>query len=124
MDCFDIVGHIGYIRRYAPDEDRTLKYSDYSDVLDSILKKVIENGKGIEVNTSGYYYKNLGSPIPDFDIIKRYKELGGQILTIGSDSHEAQFIGHSFKKVLEGLKLIGFNYVTYFEERKPIFVKL
>lgn len=124
LDCFDVVGHIGYIRRYAPDEDRSLKYTDYSDILDSILKKAIDKGKGIEANTSGYYYKDLGTPIPDYDILKRYKELGGQILTIGSDSHRAQFVGNSFGIVLERLKSIGFEYVTYFEKRKPIFVKI
>lgn len=125
MRCFDVVGHIGYVRRYAPDSDKSLRYADYGDILDSILKKVIDKGKGIEVNTSGYYYKDLGTPIPDFDIITRYKELGGEILTIGSDSHKAdQFIGHSFDIVLQRLKNIGFDYVTYFENRKPVFVKI
>ncbi|KKQ32578.1 MAG: Histidinol phosphate phosphatase HisJ family [candidate division TM6 bacterium GW2011_GWF2_37_49] len=124
MDCFDVIGHIGYIRRYAPDEDRSLQFIDYRDVLDMILKKVVDKGKGIEVNTSGYHYKGLGTPIPNFDIIERYKELGGEMLTIGSDSHQARYVGNSFMPVLQRLKSIGFNYVTYFEERKPVFVKI
>lgn len=124
MDCFDVVGHIGYIRRYSPWQDRTLKYSKYSDLIDAILKKVIEKGKGIELNTSGYYNESLLSPIPDFDIVKRYKELGGQILTLGSDSHDAKFIGYSFKPALERLKNVGFNFVTYFQARTPVFVKI
>lgn len=124
LNCFDVVGHIGYIRRYAPDSDRSLRYADYGDILDEILKKTISKGKGIEVNTSGYYNKDLGSPIPDFDVIKRYKQLGGQVLTIGSDSHQAQHVGNSFALVLDKLKAVGFEYVTYFEKRKPIFVKI
>lgn len=124
MDHFDVVGHIGYIRRYAPDSDRALNFADYSDILDTILKKVVEKGKGIEVNTSGYYSKGLASPIPNFDIIERFKALGGEILTIGSDAHQACHVGNSFLHVLQKVKSIGFDYITYFEERKPVFVKI
>lgn len=123
FDDFDVVGHIGYLCRYVTYPDRSLKYADYSDVLDMIFKKVIQNGKGIEVNTAGYFYK-LGCPHPDFDSIKRYKELGGEIITIGSDAHVAGRIGENFELVIKQLSEIGFKHVTYFENRKPVFVKI
>jgi histidinol-phosphatase (PHP family) len=119
---YNVVGHIGYIRRYGNYEDKSLRHLDYSDLLDSILKKVISDGKGIEINTSGY--RSLGTPIPDFDIVKRYRELGGEILTIGSDAHYVDHMALNFKEVQERLKEIGFKYITHFEKRKPVFDKL
>jgi histidinol-phosphatase (PHP family) len=88
-----------------------------------ILKAVIQKGKGIEVNTAGYAY-NLNSPHPGFDILKRYKELGGTILTLGSDAHTPQIIGGKFPFVLQKLVSLGFEHITYFEKRKPIFIKI
>jgi histidinol-phosphatase (PHP family) len=123
FDDFDVVGHIGYLCRYVPYSDKSLKYAEYSDFLDAIFKRVIAKGKGIEVNTAGYFYK-LGFPHPDFDSLKRYKELGGEIITIGSDAHATGNIGQYFRPVLEELLKVGFKYITYFEKRKPAFVKL
>jgi histidinol-phosphatase (PHP family) len=124
FDNFDVVGHIGYIRRYGEYDDRSLRYVDYSDILDAILKKIISGGKGLEINSSGYKHKLLNSPIPDFDIIKRYKELGGEIICTGSDAHSHEHIALKFKYVYERLIDIGFKYTTHFENRKPIFDKL
>jgi histidinol-phosphatase (PHP family) len=120
---FDVVGHIGYICRYSPYEDKLLSYADHQDVIDEILKRVIKDGRGIEINTAGYFYK-LGMPHPDFTILRRYKELGGEIITIGSDAHAAQRIGADFDKACELLRKAGFKHVAYFQSRMPIFVQL
>jgi histidinol-phosphatase (PHP family) len=122
FDNFDVIGHIGYIRRYCNYDDNSLKYDDYCDILDSILKGVIEKGKGIEVNTSGY--RTLGAPIPDLDIIKRYRELGGEIITTGSDAHAPEHIAYNFTEIKKALSDIGFNYIAHFENRKPLFNKI
>jgi len=120
---YDVVGHIGYVRRYGNYNNSDLKYIDYKDILDSILKKVISSGKGIEINSSGYR-QNLGSPIPDFDIVKRYKELGGEIITLGSDSHTPKTISHSFDLIIKKLKDLGFEKIACFEKRDPKFIKI
>lgn len=120
---FDVIGHIGYVRRYGSFDDRSLRYVDYSDLIDSILKKAISIGIGIEANSSGIR-GNLGTPIPDYDIIKRYRELGGDIICIGSDAHYVAHIGHSLKEISERLKELGFKYTTHFENRKPIYSKI
>ncbi|MCX7709661.1 MAG: histidinol-phosphatase HisJ family protein [Clostridia bacterium] len=120
---YDVVGHIGYIRRYNQCDDKTLRYVDYHDLIDTILKTVIRDGKGIEVNTSGFK-GILNTPIPDFDILKRYKELGGEIITLGSDAHSAEHIALNFNFVKDQLKQIGFKTVTYFEKRKPVFINI
>ncbi len=120
---FDVIGHIGYIRRYCNYEDKTLRYNDYSDIIDSIIKTALSNGKGIEVNTSGYR-GGLESPIPDYDIISRYKELGGEIITVGSDAHSPEQIAYGFSRVKDMLLKIGFKYIAHFENRKPVFDKI
>lgn len=120
---FDVVGHLGYIRRYGPYESKSMPYRQYAELLDAILKVVIDAGRGIEVNVSGYAYK-LGTSIPEIDIVKRYKELGGQIITLGSDAHAADQIGKSFKQGLSVIEKAGFDYITYFKARKPVFVPI
>jgi histidinol-phosphatase (PHP family) len=123
FDDFDVVSHIGYVCRYAPYPDKSLSHVDYQDELDAILTKVIAKGKGIEVNTAGLRH-NLGCPHPDFDVLKRYKELGGTIITIGSDAHSTPNIGSQFETVVQRLANLGFANVTYFENRTPVFVKI
>lgn len=122
-DNFDVIGHIGYVARYGKFDDKRLRYKDYSDILDQILKATIKKGKGIELNTSGIR-SDLHSPIPGYDVFDRYLELGGEIITIGSDSHYTEHLGHSFKEATEYLKNIGFKHVVHFEKRKPIFEKI
>ena len=123
FDDFDVVGHIGFITRYVPYKDPSLTYKDFSDIIDTILTAVITKGKGIEVNTAGYSYK-LETPHPGYDILQRYKELGGTVLTIGSDAHTAQQVGDHFSFVLEKLSAIGFKHICHFEKRKPVFSKI
>ncbi|QNU65535.1 histidinol-phosphatase HisJ family protein [Ruminiclostridium herbifermentans] len=122
-DNYDIIGHIGYVARYCKVEDKPLRYNDYAELLDQILRAVIEKGKGIELNTSGIR-SDLHCSIPGLDTFKRYFELGGELITIGSDAHRTEHVGHSFKEAAEYLKEIGFKYVAHFEARNPIFEKL
>lgn len=115
---FDVVGHIGYLRRYSPYPDNSLRYVDYGELLDKILAYVIGHGKAIELNTSGYAY-HLASPIPDYDIIKRYKELGGTLVTLASDAHTVDGIGRAFDMCTIKLGELGFMHTTCFRHRKP-----
>lgn len=120
---FDIIGHLDLIRRYGCYDNKSLSYSDYSDLIDAILKQIIKMGKGIEVNSSGFRY-NLFSPMPDFSIVKRYKELGGEIICTSSDAHSTGHIGYKFDYLKEMLLNSGFTYTAHFEQRKPVFSKL
>ena len=119
----DVYGHIDYILRYGPSKNSKYGYCEFSDIIDEILKKIIESGKGIEINTAGFRYK-LGHPNPEEAIIKRYKELGGEIVTVGSDAHKPLDIAFSYDKVPDILKNCGFDYYTVFSKRKPQFIKL
>ncbi|MBR1470585.1 MAG: histidinol-phosphatase HisJ family protein [Lachnospiraceae bacterium] len=120
---FDVYGHLDYVLRYGPTKNENFRFEEYRTDIDRILKLLIENGKGIEANTSGYAY-GMGGPHPCRDILARYKELGGEILTIGSDAHRPGMIGSHFEDTAEMLKEIGFEYYCVFENRMPEYHKL
>ena len=123
FDNFDVYGHIDYVVRYGPNRNLKYSYQKYADVIDAILEKLIDIGKGIEINTGGFKY-GLGHPNPTEDIIKRYHELGGEIITIGADAHKPEHVAFDFAKVPDILKAAGFQYFTVFEKRKPAFLPL
>lgn len=122
-DCYDVFGHLDYINRYGNYADKILRYADYRDLIDEILKTIIHGGKGIEINTSGYRY-GLNQTHPQKDIIRRYLELGGEIITVGSDAHRPQDIATHFESVTEILQSLGIKYLTQFRNRKPEMYRL
>lgn len=118
---FDVYGHLDYISRYAPDKGSSFQMQEFKEIIDQILKTLISYGKGIEINTAGYKY-GMNHPNPHEDIIKRYLELGGNILTIGSDGHQPEHLGYDFDCVEKVLKNIGIKEYMVFEQRKPIVI--
>ncbi len=120
---FDVYGHLDYAVRYAPEKDDGYCYKTYADILDEILKLLLAGGKGIELNTGG-----IKSGMRDFhpcmDILKRYRELGGEIITPGSDAHDAENIGTHFNRAADVLRECGFRYYCVYEKRKPAFYRL
>jgi histidinol-phosphatase (PHP family) len=120
---FDVLGHLDYVVRYGPNQNRDYSYKKYGDIIDPILKNLTETGRGLECNTGGYKY-GLGHPNPAEDVLKRYLELGGEIITIGSDAHEPKHLGFDFARARRVLKDIGFRYYAVYESRKPHFYSL
>ena len=123
FSCFDTCGHIDYVVRYGPNQNRDYTYEKYQDILDEVLKTLIEKQIGLECNTAGFKY-GLGHPNPTEKILARYRELGGEILTLGSDAHAPEHIAYNFRETGEILKACGFRYYTIFKERKPEFLSL
>lgn len=121
FDDFDSYAHLDYIVRYG--KEKTYSYYDFSDEIDTILRALIEKGKGIEINTGGLR-NGLKYPNPCPDVLKRYKELGGEIITVGSDAHKPEHIAYNFEAVPALLKECGFKYYTIFKKRKPEFINL
>jgi histidinol-phosphatase (PHP family) len=121
---FDVLGHLTYPLRYIQGVMKiSLDMSSYEYIIDEILKIVIQNGKGIEINTSGLR-QALGLTMPNKAIVKRYKDLGGEIITVGSDAHCTKDLGKGIADAYELLKECGFDHVCYFEQRKPMFIKI
>ncbi|RKD27189.1 histidinol-phosphatase [Caminicella sporogenes] len=122
FDSFNVVGHLNIITRYNKEVAKE-NIRNYFDILEEIFKTLIDKNKGIEINTSGFRY-NIDNLMPPKEVLKFYKELGGQIITTGSDSHIPETLGEKFDYVYEVLKDIGFRYITTFEKMKPKFVKI
>jgi len=128
LDCvrihkdFDVLGHLTFVCKtmYNPDR-QPVRYADFADITDEILRILIQNGKGMEINTSGILRCN--DFIPNADFFRRFKELGGEIVTIGSDAHIASHVGQYHKEALAVLKEI-LGYVCTFQNRQPVFHKL
>lgn len=118
---FDVYGHIDYIIRYAP--SKSYAYQTYQEMIEQSLKRLISMGKGIEINTAGFKY-GLNEPHPKIEIIRRYRELGGEIITIGSDAHRPEHLAYDFHRIQEILTTCGFHYFTVFHNRKAEFIRL
>lgn len=118
---FDVLGHLNYVCKSAHNPThKPLYYKDFRDLSDEIMRLLAQNGKGLEVNTSGM--DRVGEFLPSKDFLKRFRELGGEIITVGSDAHDADRVGQYTTEAVEMVKDI-FGYVCTFERRKPIFHK-
>ena len=121
-DDFDVLAHLTYIAKtrshHAP---RPVPYAEHRELIDEILRVVAAKGKGLEMNTSGV--DRCGGFLPTKDYFQRFKELGGEIVTVGSDAHTADRVGQYSYQACEIFKDV-FGYVCTFEDRKPIFHKL
>jgi len=120
---FDVYGHLDYVVRYGPSKDENYCYEKYRDVIDPILELLLEKEKGLELNTGG-----IGRGMKDFnpctEILKRYRQLGGELITVGSDAHKPEYIASHFDRAGQVLKDCGFQYYCVFEKRVPHFIKL
>ncbi|MBK1809807.1 histidinol-phosphatase HisJ family protein [Clostridium sp. YIM B02505] len=118
---FDCVGHFDLVKRYGANHNVEIKLmKQHEEKVRDILKEVIKRGKGIEINTSGMRQLCKES-MPSFDILKLYKELGGTIITLGSDAHRSEDVGAGFDEIIIGLKEIGINQLAVYRERRPYF---
>lgn len=121
-DDFDVLAHLTYIAKAtANPAPRPVPFAEHREIIDEILKVVASKGKGLEMNTSGV--DRCGGFLPTADYFHRFRELGGQIVTVGSDAHGAERVGQYSTEACTILKDI-FGYVCTFEDRKPIFHKL
>ena len=120
---FDSFGHLDYAVRYAPHQNDFYDYRHLSQWIDPLLKILIENGKSLECNTGGFKY-GLGQPNPCRKILMRYRELGGEMITIGSDAHTPEYVGYAFDTCRELLSDCGYKYYTVYHGRKTEFIPI
>ena len=121
-DDFDVLGHLTYISKTAANPTkRLIPYKMFAEITDEVMKILVAKGKGMEVNTSGV--DRCGDFLPSREYLLRFKELGGEIVTVGSDAHTADRVGQYTHRACELVKDV-FGYVCTFENRKPIFHKL
>ncbi len=115
----DSIAHITYPFRYLNGtSNRNYKTEKYLHLMEPVLKKIIDTDKCLELNTSGKA-KSWNEFMPDKFILRRYYEMGGRDLTLGSDAHGCENLAVGFKEARELLTSIGFTHATYFLKRKP-----
>ena len=117
---FDIMGHYDYIVRYAPYPVTSIRYRDFSDIFDEMFRYLIYEGKALEINTKSYEGHRGRIVELDHNVLLRYRELGGEIISLGSDSHEPTRVGAGFTFHAELLKSLGFRWTAHYEQRRLV----
>ncbi len=121
---FDVLGHLTYTLRYMKGKCGVdADISRFDDIIAESFRQLIRKGKGIEINTSGLR-QNYGDTFPSLKYVKLFRDLGGEVLSIGSDAH---VVGHLGKYIAEGTeiaKAAGFKHLCYFKRRKPVFIEI
>lgn len=118
---FQIIGHLGYVCRYRSTEQK-LVYAQFKDVIDEILSAIISRDKCLEINTS--CGTSGCSFLPDEEIIKRYVQLGGKLMSFGSDAHSAEAYMRKAEQLKNFLKQLGVSELYYYKARKPVAYKI
>lgn len=121
---FDIMGHYDYVVRYAPYPQNSIRYRDFSDILDEMFRFLIHEGKALEFNTKSYQKHNGRTVLPDSDVLLRYREMGGEIISLGSDSHDPEKVGLDFSRFAEYIRSLGFRYSAHYEKRRLVQIPL
>ena len=117
---YNVYGHLDYIVRYGPTKAENYRIHDYLDLFEAIFRRILDEGKGIEVNT-GSLYRGMDFAHPHPDLLKLYKEMGGEIITFGSDSHDNVHVGYAFDEARELCRSLGFKYYCTFSKLQPEF---
>ena len=120
LEDFDIMGHYDYVVRYAPYPVASLRYRDFSDILDEMFRYIIHEGKALEINTKSYQNYNGREVTLDHEILRRYRDMGGEIISMGSDSHSPDRIGAGFNEFAAILKALGFRWTAHYESRRLV----
>lgn len=130
LGCFDVMAHIGYCLRYMHKQgfDAEVTMDRFGDKVDTLLHALIENGKGIELNCADLVTGGREDPLlctfPSVEILRRYRELGGDIVTVGSDAHNLKAAGVGVAEGTELLLANGFRYVATYRRHKPEFKRI
>ncbi len=121
---FDSLAHLTYPLRYIKEKTGVIPdLTEYQNKIDLIYNTLIKNNKALEINVSGLY-KGLGTTLPDETQIKRFRELGGKYITLGSDSHSSEYVGKDIDQGIELAKKCGFTHYTIYEKRRPILIEI
>ena len=124
LDFYDVLAHVGYGRRYMWRDgiDAALTLERFGEKIERLLRTVIDKGKGLEINCSGI--RDGCGPFPSEEILRLYRALGGETVTVGSDAHRPEDAAKGIREGYAVLRRCGFDYVTVFRRRKPERIKL
>lgn len=120
---FNIIGHFDLIKRYGVSYFGRFKPEKYDSEITEILELMVKNNIALEINSSGL--RQLPKEAyPSLETIKLYRKLGGELVTVGSDSHSKDSLGAGIKEAIKIAKDAGFGEIASFESGKPVFIKI
>lgn len=123
-NLYDALAHITYPMRYINGRAGLgVDLTKMDDLIDMTLKHLAENGKALEINTAGLR-TDFAETSPPARYINRFRELGGEFITIGSDAHMAPDLGEGIHEAMQMAKDAGFSYFTFYKERTPRLVEI
>jgi len=117
---FSVLGHYDYIAKCAVYEDRSFSLEIAPDIFDRIFDFLVANGKGLEVNTASW----KDDPSWGLDILRRYRQRGGQFVTIGSDAHTPERVGNRLDEAIQLVRAAGIPYLATFRAMQPVFTRI
>jgi len=117
---FDIITHIGFVRKNAPYDDRSITMAEFGDIIDAIFKKIIDKNKTLEINCN-IRTKDF---MPTKELVERYYYLGGRNISFASDAHVVNRVAEMYAEGAELVKSVGFNYWTVYRERQENKIKI
>lgn len=120
---FHVLAHLDVLKRYVPKHFKKFYSQDYEEMIREILREAIRNDKGLEINTSGFR-QTLGEPLPTIEVLQWYKELGGHIITIGSDAHNDKDLGQGLREGMKIAKDLGFEAISVYSKGQRGEIKL
>lgn len=124
---FDIIGHYDYICRYAPYTDKKLYYQDFPKLFDKIFALCIKNRKALELNTKTsaiFLAENIKDYLFDPAVLVRYKEMGGDLVSFGSDAHRLSSVMTLFDETKKLMIEAGFSKIVYYVNRSPVYMQI
>lgn len=115
---FDSLGHLDYAKRHGTEPCGPFDPGPHWERIERILRQIVARGMALEVNTAGWRHPPA-EPYPSEAVLRRYRELGGTRITLGSDAHRAELVGHEFARAVELARRAGFTHQTHFVGRQP-----
>lgn len=122
---FDVLAHLTCPIRYITGlHQRPIDAMEFQELIQSILKKIIQRDIALEYNTAGWHQRFHNCAVQNDALFSLYRTLGGTRVTIGSDAHTAADIGFGFDKATAHLKQMGFHEISYYRDRKPLSIQI
>ena len=115
----DSYGHMDYVVRYGPNQDRFYSYERYRDVIDPILDLLLAHDIALAINTAGFS-KGPSQCNPCTGIVRRYRQMGGRKITVGADAHAPAAVAAGFDTAAAILTEAGFDTYYTFEGRQAV----
>lgn len=122
-DRISTVAHLTYMKRYCALSGNDYDFSKHFDKVEKLYRKMVSRDIALEVNVSTIW-KGLGFPMPDGEFLELYRDCGGRLITVGSDSHSPDHVGECIEEGFGILRSVGLNNILVVRNGEKTIVKI